>query len=190
MWIVPWEREGVDPSPGPAPEPAYTALWSRKWMEGVCCHFSATALEALPCSFHSPKGSRNLPGVSPLGFTLLASLPTVLCRPGICVAAATDTESQMKEFLFLLRVWGSGRICTEKGWNSVYGPGTLDPSYSGATTTMVSVPPKTFHSPHNIKVPSGPLSHCPLPPNLTHLSPPMGGTSRCWLFEIHLPWGS
>lgn len=78
---MPWEREGVDPSPGPALEPAYTALWSRKWMEGACCHFSIMALEALPCSFHSSKGSRKLPGVSLLGFTLSASLPTVLCRP-------------------------------------------------------------------------------------------------------------
>lgn len=153
VWIVPWERESIDPSPGPALEPRYTALWSRKQTEGVCCHFSRTCPGGAPLFLPQLQGFEKAPSSESSGTHIIGTIShNAVQRPGTCAAATTDTGGQMKEFSFLLRLWASGRICI--------GPTVLGPwvwGYSGATPSMVFLPPKTFHGYHNIQVTSGHL---------------------------------
>lgn len=149
-----------------------------------------------PLPWHGPLRCSSVPSTAPrvqescrmesLGIPTVGSISHyTVQRPGAGVAAVTGTGSQIKELLCLLSLWGSGRTPRERGWNRPCGPPGLR-LLSGAAACRVFLPPKTLHCHYNIKVTSGHFLQCALPPNLTQLSPPMGGPGQCWLLQIDL----
>lgn len=92
VWPVLWVRRDVDPSPGPACEPAYTELCGPENRQKVFTAISLEhALEVLPCP--SP-GSRKLPRVSPSGFTLLVHFPPHCAKTRDWCCHNRDWESE------------------------------------------------------------------------------------------------
>lgn len=185
VWIVLWERESIDPSPGPALEPRYTALWSRKQTEGVCCHFSRTCPGGAPLFLPQLQGLEKAPS----SFLELWDSHYWHHFPQCC--AKTRDLCCCHD-----RYWGSDEGIPipfetpgfRENMYRPYSPGTLDlgllwsHSQYGLLATK-NIPRSPQHSGHLWTLNS--TARCS--PKLTHLSPPTDGTGRCWLLQIHLP---
>lgn len=94
-----WMREGVDARPLSLSTELCNPESGWKVFAAV---FLECAQDELPCAFLGSKGSRKLPGVSPLGLSISGFISHhPMQRPGTLVAAVTKTGSQMRKLLCL-----------------------------------------------------------------------------------------